>query len=431
MLEPLYKKLHLIFISSIMSIITVIIGILCTDFIDNKRQNDSIFFGRLSMLMIYELENPEKSPETVIKPYEDNYSIFTLLKDAQGNVIYQSTLSFPTDATFLLGQFTEKANIESVTSLDRTMVTTQGGVISFSGCSRDKYWGIPAIVIDKNGTLFYLSLLYQQKTTFELIGKKLPFYILIWGISLFCIVIISHFLLKHAIEPTEKILKSQKGFIAAASHELKAPLAVILANNDKICGLSDGIPDIQKAANIIDAETIRMSKLIKDMLFLASSDSGTRNINKTMVNIDTLLITLYESYEPICSQKEIPLDADFMDIHFPVLYTDRECLFQILSIFMDNAISHSETKKAIQIKATLSHKAITISVIDHGYGISAEDKPYIFDRFYCADQSHTDKSHFGLGLSIAKELAEFLSVSIDMKDTEGGGATFFLILPLK
>ena len=137
MLEHLYKKLHLIFISSIMSIITVIIGILCNDFIDNKRQNDSIFFERLSMLMIYELENPKKSPQTVIRPYEDNYSIFAVLKDAQGNVIYQSALLFPTDITFLLRQFTEKANSESVTTLDQTMATTQSGILSFSGCSHD------------------------------------------------------------------------------------------------------------------------------------------------------------------------------------------------------------------------------------------------------------------------------------------------------
>ena len=431
MLEHLYKKLHLIFISSIMSIITVIIGILCKDFIDNKRQNDNIFFGRLSMLMIYELEHPEKSPQMVIKPYEDNYSIFAELKDAQGNVMYQSPLSFPTDITILLRRFTENANIESVTALDRTRVTTQGGILSFSGDSQDKYWGIPAVVIDKNGTLFYLRLLLQQKTTFELIGKQLPFYMLLWVISLFCIVIVSRFLLKHAIAPTEKVLKSQKDFVASASHELKAPLAVILANNDKINRLSDGIPDIQKATNIIDAETMRMSKLIKDMLLLASSDSGTHNINKTMVNIDTLLIALYEAYEPICSQKGMPLDADFMDVHFPVLYTDQECLFQMLSIFMDNAISHSKSKTSIQIKATLSRKAVTISVVDHGQGISAEDKPYIFDRFYCADKSHTDKSHFGLGLCIAKELAGFLSANVGVKNTEGGGATFFLTLPLK
>ena len=98
---------------------------------------------------------------------------------------------------------------------------------------------------------------------------------------------------------------------------------------------------------------------------------------------------------------------------------------------MDNAISHSKTQGLVQIKATLSRKAVTISVIDHGQGITAEDRPYIFDRFYCADKSHTDKSHFGLGLNIAKELAGFLSADVGVKDTEGGGATFFLTIPLK
>lgn len=431
MLDNLFKKLHLILISSVMSIITLIIGIECTNFIDNKRQSDSIFFVRLSMLMIYELENPEKSPKAVIKPYEDNYSVFALLTDAQGNAVYQSEPSFPTDLNFLLGQFTEKANAESAINLGKTDSTTQGGILSFSGSSHDKYWGIPAVIIDKDGTLFYLSLLHQQKTAFDLIGKQLPFYLLTWTLSLFCIITVSHLLLRHAMKPTEKVLKSQKNFIAAAAHELKAPLAVILANNDKISRLSVSMPDIQKAANTIDTETLRMSKLIKDMLLLASSDSGTRNINKSMVNLDTLLIALYEAYEPICCQKRIPLEADFMDIHFPTLYTDRECLFQVLSIFMDNAISHAKTETSIQIKATLSHKAIIIFVIDHGQGIPAEDKPYIFDRFYCADKSHSDRSHFGLGLSIAKELAESLSWDIGLKDTEGGGATFFLTLPLK
>ena len=233
------------------------------------------------------------------------------------------------------------------------------------------------------------------------------------------------------MEPTEKVLKSQKDFIASASHELKSPLAVILANNDKIREFSKDMSDIQKFANVIDTETMRMSKLIKDMLFLASSDAGTRNINKTMVNLDTLLITLYESYEPVCVKKGISLDANFMDIHFPMLYTDQECLFQILRIFMDNAISHSKTKTSIQIKAVLSHQKIILSIIDHGQGISEKDKPYIFDRFYCVDKSHTDKSHFGLGLSIAKELAKSLSGEVGLLNTKGGGATFFLTLSLK
>jgi len=431
MLDNLYKKLYIIFISSIMLVITAIIGVLCINSIDNKQRIDSIFFQRLSMLMIFELENPEKDPQTIIKPYENQYSIFALLTDTQGNVIYQGNSLFPTDINLLLEKLTEKSNAESTTPLNKTSTTTQNGIITFSGISNDKYWGISAVIVDKNETIVHLSLIHQKKTAFELIKKQLPFYVLIWFVSLLIIAIISHFLLKYAMKPTEKILKSQKDFIASASHELKAPLAVILANNDKISSLSDNIPDIQKASNIIDTESMRMSKLIKDMLFLASSDAGTHKISKSMVNLDTLLITLYESYEPICSQKGIFLDADFMDSHFPVLNTDQECVFQILSIFMDNAIVHSETETSIKIKATLLHNSLTISIIDYGHGISVEDKPYIFDRFYCADKSHTDKSHFGLGLSIAKELARFLSGNVGVKNTEGGGATFFLTLPLK
>ncbi len=431
MLDNLYKKLYIIFISSIMLIITAVVGVLCMNSINQKQQVDSVFFQRLSMLMIYELENPENPPQVVIKPYENSYSVFALLTDAQGNVVYQSNSLFPTDISLLLKRFSEKSNVESTVILNHASATTQDGISSFSGVFHDKYWGISAIIVDRNGTIFHLRLLLQQKTALELIKKQLPLSILIWLVSLLCVTAISHFLLRYAMNPTEKVLKSQKDFIAAASHELKAPLAVILANNDKISSLNDNIPDIRKASNIINTESMRMSKLIHDMLFLASSDAGTHKISKSMVNLDTLLISLYESFEPVCSQKGMPLDADFMDVHFPVLYTDRECLFQILSIFMDNALSHSERKASIQIKAALSYKTVTISILDHGQGISAEDMPYIFNRFYCADKSHTDKSHFGLGLSIAKELAGFLSANVWVKNTEGGGATFFLTLPLK
>ena len=431
MLDNLYKKLYIIFISSIMLIITAVVGVLCMNSINQKQQVDSVFFQRLSMLMIYELENPENPPQVVIKPYENSYSVFALLTDAQGNVVYQSNSLFPTDISLLLKRFSEKSNVESTVILNHASATTQDGISSFSGVFHDKYWGISAIIVDRNGTIFHLRLLLQQKTALELIKKQLPLSILIWLVSLLCVTAISHFLLRYAMNPTEKVLKSQKDFIAAASHELKAPLAVILANNDKISSLNDNIPDIRKASNIINTESMRMSKLIHDMLFLASSDAGTHKISKSMVNLDTLLISLYESFEPVCSQKGMPLDADFMDVHFPVLYTDRECLFQILSIFMDNALSHSERKASIQIKAALSYKTVTISILDHGQGISAEDMPYIFNRFYCADKSHTDKSHVGLGLSIAKELAGFLSANVGVKNTEGGGATFFLTLPLK
>ena len=74
---------------------------------------------------------------------------------------------------------------------------------------------------------------------------------------------------------------------------------------------------------------------------------------------------------------------------------------------------------------------MTFYVVDHGCGVAEEDKPFIFNRFYCADKSRTDKSHFGLGLSIAKELSRILGGKIGFEDTAGGGATFYLTMPLK
>ena len=98
---------------------------------------------------------------------------------------------------------------------------------------------------------------------------------------------------------------------------------------------------------------------------------------------------------------------------------------------MDNAIQHSIGNECIEIRMEATTKNITFLIADHGQGIAEKDKPFIFDRFYCANQSRTEKSNFGLGLSIADELAKMLGGKAGFKDTPGGGATFYVTLPLK
>lgn len=239
--------------------------------------------------------------------------------------------------------------------------------------------------------------------------------------------------MKKAFAPSEEMIKSQKDFVAAASHELKAPLAVIIANTEALQEMQNhdsNDPQAQTCLDVIDTECGRMSRLVRDMLLLASSDADKWTIQKSEINVDTLLITLYDAYEPVCISKKIRLDLNLSEDAYPVLAADRERLFQILSIFLDNAVCYSPEDSSIQIMTTLSEKELTFSVTDHGKGIPEEDKPFIFDRFYRGDKSRTDKSHFGLGLSIAKELAKMLGGEIGFKDTEGGGATFFLRLCL-
>ena len=93
-----------------MLIITAVIGVLYINSVDNEQRVNSTFFGRLATLMIYELENPKNHPQKVIPPYESSYSIFALLTDPQGNVIYESAIPFPTDKNLLLDRFSERAN---------------------------------------------------------------------------------------------------------------------------------------------------------------------------------------------------------------------------------------------------------------------------------------------------------------------------------
>ena len=439
MLDRLSKKLHLIFISSVMLIITLIIVIVLMNELNTEKTNDSILFQRMATLLIYTLEDQEQQTRTSIQGLEEKYSIFCRLKDSAGSTVYQSRIAFPTETDILLERFDEQFGSQAevlpgLSSADKkslSAITRQDGLFEIKGTDNDLYWGIPAQIAAKTGETYELLLIYPQRSVWARLAGRLYFYILTWLMSLCTVFVICHLLLKKALEPTTRALKSQKEFVAAASHELKSPLAVLLVNLDLIDSL--GIEDkrLKKSVQTMDNECMIMSHLIKDMLLLASSDAKTWTLNLSNVDIDTLLITLYETYEPLCRKKGVSLSLDISESSYPALYTDQERLMQILSIYVENALQHSKDTSCIQIQTALTSKTITFYVIDHGQGIKEEDKPYIFDRFYCADKAHTDKAHFGLGLSIAKELAKMLHGKVGVENTKGGGATFFVSFPLK
>ena len=434
MLKPLSKKLNAFFITAIMLIITSIMMILCKNYIHMEQSNEIIFFQKMVTQMIYQLEDSSQDFESIADFYHEyKRPIFCYIQDSSGKMIYQTDSDFPTDADTLLERFriqTGKEDIFIITN-DKKPTTNQSGIFEFHGTRNDEYLGILATIVMPNNTAFHLSLIYRQQSLFDILTKQAFLYVSLWFLSLIAVSIMSHFLIKKALEPTEVMLKSQKDFIASASHELKSPLAVILANAEKLEQLQIDHTEFRKSVNILDNECMRMSKLVKDMLLLASSDAKSWTLCKNIIDIDTLLISLYEAYEPICISKKIRLRLEISESSYPKFCADRERLFQILSIFMDNAIHHSINNEQIEIKTAVTAKHITFFVTDHGRGIPEDVKPYIFNRFYCADESRTDKSNFGLGLSIADELAKMMNGKVGCKDTDGGGATFFVTLPLK
>lgn len=430
MLNHLFQKLHLFFVMTIMVIVTGVIGLSFSNHVNASEAAEVTFLQRMTALIVNQLEEEGANAKEVLSAYEKDMSVSSKLTDAYGELLYESRTGLEDIEGQLNNVGMQIVTYSAEEEGNQAKLPAVEGMVEMKGNHYERYLINLAHFTSEDDTNNSLTLVYEQTPIFQMFLEQLPMYLAIWIVTLLCVSLVSRFLLKKALEPTERVMQSQKEFVASASHELKAPLAVIVANVENMQHEAQN-EGLQGNLKVIDSECMRMSRLIKDMLLLASSDAEKSTIHTSEVNVDTLLISLYEAYEPRCMKKKIKLTLDLGEELFPVIMTDKERLFQLLSIYLDNALHYSPEGKEIQIRVDMSSKELTFWIVDHGIGVEEKAKPFIFDRFYCADQSHTDKSHFGLGLSIAKELARMLQGKIGMEDTPGGGASFFFTLDLK
>ena len=430
MLNHLFQKLHLFFVITIMVIVTGVIGLSFSNHVNASEAAEVTFLQRMTVLIVNQLEEEGANAKEVLSAYEKDMSVSSKLTDAYGELLYESRTGLEDIEGQLNNVGMQIVTYSAEEEGNQAKLPAVEGMVEMKGNHYERYLINLAHFTSEDDTNNSLTLVYEQTPIFQMFLEQLPMYLAIWIVTLLCVSLVSRFLLKKALEPTERVMQSQKEFVASASHELKAPLAVIVANVENMQHEAQN-EGLQGNLKVIDSECMRMSRLIKDMLLLASSDAEKWTIHTSEVNVDTLLISLYEAYEPRCMKKKIKLTLDLGEELFPVIMTDKERLFQLLSIYLDNALHYSPEGKEIQIRVDMSSKELTFWIVDHGIGVEEKAKPFIFDRFYCADQSHTDKSHFGLGLSIAKELARMLQGKIGMEDTPGGGASFFFTLDLK
>lgn len=432
MLNNLYRKLYILFTASIMLIITFVISFAVITSVNESRTNESSMFQRMTTLLIYQLENTQSEIESTIRSYEDKYQLYVVLKNAAGQKIYQSDVSFPSQTDVLLQEVSEQINQQQIIPEgEQDAVTSQGGIYEITGTVQDRYYAIPAAIATEDQNAYEAVFLYQIPDLETILNRLLPPYLLAWAAAFAGVLVLTRLLLKRVFVPTERVLKSQKDFAATASHELKSPLAVMVATTDALLDNPSLDEPARQAAGVIESECMRLSRLVKDMLLLSSSDAGTWTIHQSEVDIDSLLITLYETYEQTCIKNGIELKMELSEDSCLGFNTDKDRLFQILCIFMENAIEHAKKNSLIEIQAVPVKKQIAFSVADHGQGISDEDKKYIFDRFFSGDKSHTNKMNFGLGLSIAEELTKMLNGTIRVHDTAGGGATFTVTFPCR
>jgi len=182
---------------------------------------------------------------------------------------------------------------------------------------------------------------------------------------------------------------------------------------------------------IAHTEVDRLSHLTGDLLLLASSDASALSVHLAPTAPDTLCIEVYEQFYPLARQQGHPLTLELPDCPVPPVPADGERLRQLLAILLHNAIEHTPAGTPVELVLRYtpdSRAPVSFAVTDHGPGIPDAEKEHIFDRFYRADKSRTDKSHFGLGLSVAAELARLHAAKLTVCDTPGGGATLRMSL---
>ena len=264
------------------------------------------------------------------------------------------------------------------------------------------YYNVNTITIINTKTINYRLVLILLKSIILLLIFELLVYIF------------SKRLTKRIIKPAEESFEKQKNFIADASHELKTPLAVIMASSDELKEDKKN----KKYIDNIKYETDRMNTLIKGLLDLSKLESENLKDNYQEENISKIIERTSLTFEGVAFENSITIDTDIEKEL--VLKCSKDDIEKLISIILDNAIKHSYKDTNILMKANKEKNNIVIEITNKGDPIKEGDEEKIFERFYRADKSRKrDSNRYGLGLAIAKNIVTNHNGTIKAYSKEG------------
>ncbi|MBQ8496450.1 MAG: HAMP domain-containing histidine kinase [Clostridia bacterium] len=240
--------------------------------------------------------------------------------------------------------------------------------------------------------------------------------------SLLLFLLVSIGLSELAIRPAREAWEKQKRFVADASHDLKTPLTVILANQDILLSHeSETIASQKQWLESTEEETKRMRGLVDKLLMLAKSEDMKERMTFHEVNVSELCEQVALQFEAVAFEREIMIESKIAQNI--IRKTDAEAFERLLHILLDNALKYSPRGESVQIVLEPVRRTLILSVRNGGEVIPKETLSHLFERFYRADQART-VGGFGLGLSIAKNLAEGLHASISVSSDAEKGTVF-------
>ena len=271
--------------------------------------------------------------------------------------------------------------------------------------------------------LAFVDMSMEQAVLRRMMGSYLVIALAALALLLGVSVLLSHW----ATRPVEKAWKQQRQFLSDASHELKTPLTVILSNAELL--EQTELPD--KPARWTDnilSEAGRMRSLVEEMLTLARADNMVRTAVMAEVSLSDVAADCALAFEPVAFEAGKPLEYQIAD--GTLVLGDGDKLRQLISILLDNAIKYGADGGTITLSLQKTDRQARLTVSNPGDPIPPEQLGRLFERFYRADVSRGEKSGFGLGLPIARTIAEEHKGTL-RAESDAGSTRFIYTMMLK
>ncbi|MFD1774125.1 HAMP domain-containing sensor histidine kinase [Paenibacillus rhizophilus] len=235
-----------------------------------------------------------------------------------------------------------------------------------------------------------------------------------------------------------RLEKMRRDFLANVSHEIRTPLSMMQGYSEALLdGMASSPEESSELVQVIHDESLRMGRLVKDLLDLARMEAGHTDLHKSPVDMNELLERIYRKFSVRAKEREIELHCIRKSNELWLHDADEDKLEQVLTNLLDNAFRHTPAGKKIDIVADWvaysNRSEIEIEVRDEGVGIPSEDLPFIFERFYKADKARVrgETGGTGLGLAIVKNIVESHRGHISAASKLGEGTCFTLRLPVE
>jgi signal transduction histidine kinase len=239
---------------------------------------------------------------------------------------------------------------------------------------------------------------------------------------------------RKSTEPVERTIAYMQRFMADAAHELRTPITVLRSRAEVALQQERDPSAYVSALRGIERESERMGRIVEDLLTLARADAGERHIERQRVFLDDIVLDAAGAARAVGLARGVTVEVERFDE--AEVEGDPRLLRQLAMILLDNAVKFTDAGGSVHVSVGITGGLPTLAIADTGTGISAEQLPHVFERFFRGDLARTrgpshgaSESGAGLGLSIAQWIAETLGAQIRLDSTAGVGTTATVQFP--